>query len=334
MRLLRPLLGVTLLVGLISLVDPHILLATLQRTDLMLFGVALLLAIIANFICAYRWKLVAKELGIFATYRFMLCAYAQGISVNSVLPGGVIGGDAWRSVAISEKAPEGSKHLGVLSVFLDRVSGLWGLTWLSLLAGLLSVLVTFVGSESGVAPTGATSPEIARWFESPLAQVYLCALLLIALAPLLGRLIYTRWLYWLDFDHHRRSSGRWLMAMIQIINAQPVLTQTLLLSVVTQALTATAFWLCLASVGIHGAWLLFTTLCGGVFLSAVLPAAFGGFGAREVGAVAFITPFGFDIEGVIAGSILFGFTATIQGVLGLWFWLGSRRNSRTPGVMP
>ena len=102
MRFVRPLLGLALLAGLLSLTDPQALLATFKQTDLKLFGAALVLAIVANLSCVYRWQLIAGELGISAPYGFLLSAYAQGMSANSGLPGGIVGGDAWRSQALLE----------------------------------------------------------------------------------------------------------------------------------------------------------------------------------------------------------------------------------------
>jgi uncharacterized membrane protein YbhN (UPF0104 family) len=313
MRFVKPLLGLALLGGLVSLTDVRVLIDHFQKADLTLFGAALLLAIVANLICVKRWQLVAKDLGLSAPYGFLVSAYAQGISANSVLPGGIVGGDAWRSLAIAKQAAGGSNTQGVLSVLLDRVSGFWGLTWLSLTAGLVAV---FIGQSTGGANQG--------WFDSALGQIYLLALLAIALAPLVGRLVHMSWLKHLEADHHGDGIGKGLQAVIQVINALPILRRTLVLSVVVQILSVTVLWLCLASVGMQVSWWLLTALCGGVFLSGILPAALGGFGARELGAVAFMTPFGFSKEGVLAGSVLFGLTATIQGLLGLWFWFRSK----------
>ncbi len=322
MRFVRPLLGLALLAGLLSLTDPKALLAAFKQTDLRLFGVALVLGIVANLICVYRWQLIARELGISAPYRFLLSAYAQGISANSVLPGGIVGGDAWRSLAIAKKASDGSKHQGVLSVLLDRVSGFWGLTWLSLSAGVVVILMsTPPGRVSQAEPSSVGSMQ---WFDSTLGQAYLLSLLAIALAPMLGRLLHMGWLHRFGVEHHRQRFGKWILAIIQVINALAVLKKTLVVSILIQVMTGTAFWLCLQSVGIGTPWWLLTALCGGIFLSGILPAALGGFGARELGAVAFITPFGFAKEGVLAGSVLFGLTATIQGVMGLWFWFKAR----------
>ncbi|MEY4724800.1 MAG: hypothetical protein RL043_949 [Pseudomonadota bacterium] len=324
MRFLRPLLGLALLAGLLSLTDLQALLATFKQTDLKLFGAALVLAIVANLICVYRWQLIARELDISAPYGFLLSAYAQGISANSVLPGGIVGGDAWRSLAIAKKAGEGSKHQGVLSVLLDRVSGFWGLTWLSLSAGVVAILISGTDRPAAQAEAGGVGGGSLQWFDSTLGQAYLLALMAIALAPTLGRLLHMGWLHRFEVEHHRQRLGKWVMSFIQIINALSILKKTVLISVAVQVVGATTFWLCLRSVGVDTPWWLLTALCGGVFLSGILPAALGGFGARELGAVAFITPFGFAKEGVLAGSVLFGLTATIQGVMGLWFWFKAR----------
>lgn len=314
MRFLKPLLGLALLAGLVSLTDTTALTATFLQADLKLFGLALALAIAATLICVHRWRVVCEQLGINAGYRYLLSAYAQGISANSVLPGGIVGGDAWRSLAIAKLADEGKKHQSVLTVLLDRVSGFWGLTWLSLGAGL----VAFLASTRG---TGAAAPAERGWFDSALGQAYLLALLLIGVAPVVGRLIHLGWLKRYEAAH----DSKWLHLIIQVVNAFPVLMRTSAHSFVVQVMTVSAFWLCLSSVGVSLSWWLLAALCGGVFLSGILPAALGGFGARELGAIAFITPFGYSKEGVLAGSMLFGLTATIQGLLGLWFWFQTKR---------
>jgi uncharacterized protein (TIRG00374 family) len=314
MRFLKPLLGAALLVGLVSLTDTTALITTFLQADLTFFGSALALAIAANLICVHRWQVVCKELGIRASYPYLLSAYAQGISANSVLPGGIVGGDAWRSLTLAKLADEGKKHQGVLTVLLDRVSGFWGLTWLSLGAGLVALMAS-TPSMSTTAPTENV------WFDSAPGQVYLLALMLISVAPIFGRFIHLSWLKRYEAAHH----NKWLRVIIQVVNAFPVLMRTLTHSLVVQVITVSAFWLCLASVGVSLSWWLLAALCGGVFLSGILPVALGGFGARELGAIAFITPFGHTKEGVLAGSVLFGLTATIQGLLGLWFWFRTKR---------
>jgi uncharacterized protein (TIRG00374 family) len=294
MRFLKPLLGLALLLGLVSLTDTTALTATFLQADLKLFVLALVLAIAANLVCVHRWEVVCQQLGIRASYPYLLGAYAQGVSANSVLPGGIVGGDAWRSLAIAKQADQGQKHQSVLTVLLDRVSGFWGLTWLSLAAGLVAFLTSAPSMDS-------TVPTEQVWFDSTLGRAYLLALLLIGVAPVVGRLIHLGWLKHFEATHH----NKWSQMIIQVVNAFPVLLHTLTHSLVVQVITVSAFWLCLASVGVSLSWSLLAALCGGVFLSGILPAALGGFGARELGAIALITPFGYAKEGVLAGSVLF-----------------------------
>ena len=327
MRLIKPLLGLALLVGLVSLTNVESLLKQFLGADLLLFTGALALAVVANVLCAWRWQKVIKLLGRSTPFNRLLSAYAQGISVNAVLPGGIVGGDAWRSLLVSQllQAPErqespelgsskgASPHfapLAVQSVLLDRVAGFWALVFLSLLAGVVAL------------PTASlTVGPNDHWTNGTASPSYLWVLALIFAAPFVGRLVYQRWL------HQTAGNGikSWSQSAREVINALPILITSLPLSMIAQVVTATAFWLCLASVGVAVPWLLLTSLCAGVFLSGILPASIGGFGARELGAVAFITPFGFPTEGVLAGSILFGLTVTIQGFWGLWFWFEGQR---------
>ena len=58
----------------------------------------------------------------------------------------------------------------------------------------------------------------------------------------------------------------------------------------------------------------------GILFASVVPAAIGGFGPREIGTAAILSPFGFSSEVLVAGSILFGLTATVQGALSLLFF--------------
>ena len=327
MRLIKPLLGLALLVGLVSLTNIELLLEQFLGADLLSFACALALAVLANVLCTWRWQRVIKLLGRSSSFKLLLSAYAQGISVNAVLPGGIVGGDAWRSLIVSrllqaherqESAGPGpsegeSPHfapLAVQSVLLDRIAGFWALVCLSLLAGVVALPMA-----------GLAVSANDHWINDSAGRGYLWVLALIFAAPFVGRLVYRRWLHQTAVTQIKS----WSESARAVINALPILVASLPVSVIAQVLTVTAFWLCLASVGVAVSWLLLTSLCAGVFLSGILPASIGGFGARELGAVAFITPFGFPTEGVLAGSVLFGLTATIQGFGGLWFWFEGRR---------
>jgi uncharacterized protein (TIRG00374 family) len=312
MRFLKPLLGTAVLVGLLSFTDTDLLISQFQKTNLSLFGLALILAVTANIMCAWRWQIIASQLGISAPFFRFLSLYAQGICANSVLPGGIVGGDALRSLAISEYTKTNAKHDGVLSVLLDRVSGFWGLAWLSLFSGL----VFFI--------TGRQVSEPSGWLDTSYVRGYLLALIVIATTPMIGRLMHLVWIK----RYESRDRHFILQLLIKIINGLPVLLRTLPHSFVIQLVTASSFWLCLLSVQVDIPFWLLVAMSGGIFLSGALPASLGGFGARELGALSLLAPFGFSKEGVFAASLLFGLISTIQGLFGLLFWLHTRGNRR------
>jgi uncharacterized membrane protein YbhN (UPF0104 family) len=117
---------------------------------------------------------------------------------------------------------------------------------------------------------------------------------------------------------------------LELSVATPMLKETVALSVAVQLLTSLAFWCCMQAVGLPVPFALIVALSGGIFIVGILPAAIGGFGARELGALALITPFGYAKELVMASSILFGLTVTVQGLLGLYFWLRDHNQIKAP----
>ena len=100
-----------------------------------------------------------------------------------------------------------------------------------------------------------------------------------------------------------------------------VFFRTLGLSLAVQVLALLAFWLCFKSLGHTIPIFLCVTVCAGIFIAAVIPAAVGGFGARELGAVAFMMPLGISAEVSFTASVLYGLMATIQGVTSLYWWI-------------
>ncbi|MBU3694036.1 MAG: hypothetical protein FGM40_04320 [Rhodocyclaceae bacterium] len=96
------------------------------------FGLGLAAAILANLLSALRWRRIAADLGCVRPTDGFLVRYAQGVSLNTVLPGATLGGDAWRSAWLT--APGFPLARAALTVLLDRVTGLWMLALLALLA--------------------------------------------------------------------------------------------------------------------------------------------------------------------------------------------------------
>ena len=320
-RLFKPTLGVLLLVALFHSIGWAEVGQSLLKTQLGWLGAALFFALLANLVCVLRWKTIADRLGLSAPFTRLGSLYFQGIFANSILPGGIVGGDVWRSMGLAQTAckeatPE-RQSLAAGTVFLDRAAGFWGLALMSLLAlGALAVQW-----QAGRASADTNMLSNATLFGAMgYAQTLAALLVLPWLAAGVGAPLISKF---------AAQTGRWqskVEVMLQLARATPLLVRTLPQTAISQALGIGALACALQAVGLEVPILIVAAVSCGIFLFGALPAAIGGFGARELGAVAFLSPLGYDEAGVVAGSILFGLTATIQGLGGLLAWLQSRKS--------
>ena len=131
-RFLKPALGLGLVALLLSQLQPGELLATLKSTDWQLALLGLALACLANLACSLRWRKIVVQMGQPLKKDSALQLYFQGITANTVLPGGIIGGDIWRVLGLARMGM--SKTSATQSVVLDRVIGFWALSALALAA--------------------------------------------------------------------------------------------------------------------------------------------------------------------------------------------------------
>ena len=284
--------GLILLVGLLASLDTEALLQQLVSAQLGWFLLGLIAAITANLLCSLRWQRIARacELGLATPWTQWAKLYFQGISINSVLPGGIVGGDVWRASQFKPFKVSGQ------AVFFERLAGLWGLFFISLGLGLTGLLLS----------TGVNESFAARGLPIPwvFTTLYTVGLGFACLAPI---------------------AAPWLLPrkLGDALNLK-LLTHGLGLSLVSQGLTVVAFWACLKSAGLDLPFWLVGWLGSLIFLSALVPASLGGFGARELGVTLILGSLSMAPEAAAAGSILFGLTATFQGLIGLVFWLTDR----------
>lgn len=137
-RLLRPLLGLALLVGLVIWLEPAVVLAEVQRLSPGWALLALALTLPPLALSAWRWRLTARLLGLSLGIRRALAEYALALFLNQVLPGGVAGdatrawrhartsgrrGGAWRAVIIERAS--GQLAMALLCVVVLVASPLW-----------------------------------------------------------------------------------------------------------------------------------------------------------------------------------------------------------------
>lgn len=250
--------------------------ATLANVQWIWFIAATLVLALGQVFSAYRWHQISDLLGIDIPFRSALKVYVQGITMNTVLPGGIVTGDAWRTLHLTKR---GDKKTALTSVLLDRFSGFWALGLLSLIATALSTILNSIG---------ATIDHRLLWG-------YTLGLIAIIASPVvLSRLFKDAW---------------------------KVLYRTTLVSLVVQLLSIASFALCLNAVGGNLPVIVTAAACAGIFISAIIPASVGGFGARELGAVAFLSPLGLSPELGFTASFLFGLAGTCIGAIGIVGWM-------------
>lgn len=285
-QLAKPALGLGLVALLLSQLQPAELLATLKSTDWQWALLGLVFACLANLACGLRWRKIVVQMGQPLGKGRALHLYFQGITANTVLPGGIIGGDIWRVLGLTKMGL--SKTSATQSVVLDRAIGFWALSALALAAFCARLIL-------GDRP----------WVQAPqaLMAVYLLALLALSLAPAL--------LWWMK--------AKWVRGMFVPAG----------ISVGSQLLTITAFLCCLTAVRAEFSSLAVAILCAGIFLGAVVPASIGGFGSRELASVFFLAGLGIQPEAAFLASVLFGLTATAQGLLALPSWLTRERREES-----
>jgi uncharacterized membrane protein YbhN (UPF0104 family) len=302
------------------LVGPERLRAQLAQIDRRWFGAALLAAVLAQGFSVARWGSIARVFGLRVRTGALAVAYAQGMTINVLLPGATLGGDALRSLRL--QALGNPLGVSALTVLLDRLSGLWVLCLLSLLTGAGWLIALVLGAPLPALPLPADLGRagVASGFAAYLGGLaLLCAIpwlpLRLRSAPATGPAtvaagqaaavpaglatrIWTRIVQWHDLARAQRAA----------------LGRTLWLSLVVQVLCAAALWLCALAAGGRCAYWQVQALAAPVFIAGALPLSYGGFGAREITALAIFPLVGLPADLGLTASALYGILAVVLGL--------------------
>lgn len=280
-----------LLAAVVWYVDPGALARRLADVHWRWFALALGVAIAANAASAWRWAAIARALDLEAPTGRLMLMYARGVTTNVLLPGATLSGDLLRSYQL---AGLGNPFLrSALSVFLDRLSGLWVLCVLSLLAVPVAAVLR------------QNLPERTEW--------YVLLLLVLIVAPLLPWP--TAPLRRLPFAPLARIGERLDAVHERIRSAGPALTRSAWMSVAVQVLSAATLWVCALAVGLQLPYWTVLAAAAPIFILAALPVGVAGFGTRELAAVVVLGTLGVSPEQATAASLLYGLCAVAQGVL-------------------
>jgi hypothetical protein len=121
-------LGVAVVAALLWHYDARPVFRILSRERPECFAAAVAIYLGGQFLCAYRWQLLAEMLKVYATFWEFVAYTFLGMFTNLFVPG-LLGGDAARAIYLGR--PRNRLGEAVASVVVDRAVGLVGLFWLA-----------------------------------------------------------------------------------------------------------------------------------------------------------------------------------------------------------
>ena len=204
-----------------------------------------------------------------------MASYFRGMTMNVLLPGATVSGDLLRGYELSRL---GNPLLrSGLSVLLDRLSGLWVLCAMSLVALLVALALGMLAFDStiGVYIAGLVVGLALPWAPVPIEK----------------------------WEKTRREA---------LASGGPVFS-SIWLSVLVQVFSAAALWLFGWAAGLQLTYAVMFAAAAPIFVMGALPLGWGGFGAREAAAVVVLGAIGVPADQATAAALLYGISAVLQG---------------------
>jgi glycosyltransferase 2 family protein len=270
----------------------------LRNVDAGALAAATGLAVLTTVCCAWRWRIVARGLGVDLPLGSAVAAYYRSLFLNVTLPGGVVG-DVHRG--ISHGRDEGDVGRGLRAVAWERTAG-----------QAIQVMLTVVVLLIAPSPVHAAMPFVALALVVAALGVALAARAWPAAGP-------SRW------ARLRSGAGRDLRDALLARRAWPTIALT---STVVVAGHAATFLIAAETAGVSAPLSRMLPLALLVLIGAALPNV-GGWGPREG-----ITAWAFAAAGLgasqgVATAVAYGvmvFVATLPGavVLVVAWWRRTR----------
>lgn len=314
-KIIRLVFSIALLFFLFSLLNVELLIEVIKSVDKLVYSIAILVCVLANLLCSFRWGSFSIANQMAVPRKFFVLFYFESIAANCILPGGILGGDMWRTARIikehkknsisHDSIGENTKNkllkLSVSSVFIDRIHGFWSLCFIGLICYLLIFFSTF-----------ENSIEISQLKKDSSIEknFYLIILLSVSSLPLFINYIY---LFFGKYISNNFFYKQYFNFEIKNLWLESKRIKTVLISLTSQVFFGVVFWICMFCIGININIFFVLLVVPGIFLFASLPIAIAGFGPREAGSLIFLMPIGINAEQIFISSVLFGLTSTIIG---------------------
>jgi glycosyltransferase 2 family protein len=267
----RGLIAVTLCAILIRSLDLSLLIGKFNRLDSSWLGACLITPFLGIGLSAVRWQIALAILGIRRPLRELLLRYWTGAFYNTVLPG-TIGGDVIRIGGLTRSGVPIAQSS--LSVFADRVIGLWA----SMLLGLVSSLW-------------------ASWL--PHAQALRWVFGMIVLGGVLSFLLLPSLATYVPARLHRH------VMLTRSLRARK-LGEIVLVACVFQFLVIVQFYAAVQALQAPISLLACAVYAPAVVLATMLPLSLNGIGVREGALIVLLAGLGISIEtATVVGLLIF-----------------------------
>lgn len=263
---------------------------TIGDADFVPLATAFIIFILAQIISAQRFVYAMRTLRRFVPLNLSIKVHFIGLWFNQLLPSGV-GGDIFKVILMKNHVGLSRATRGAL---LDRISGL-----VMLMLSILVLLPVYQVVYDNTAMTLTLSITVLVFFVLFFLTVYLS-----------GNRVLRRKL--------PRPFGHVLILLRDIsrFKALKPLSQQFWTSLVVHMNGIIAYTLIGVSLGVHINYINYFLLVPLLFLVALLPISFAGWGVRETGAIALFSLAGLQPEQAFSMSVIFGIMLIISGIPG------------------
>ncbi len=293
---IRLIVSVLVLAALFTQVSIQDVVDNLRRVPLAFVLFAWFYYALCQWISAYRWQLLLRAKDVRVSLSELFSFYMIGMFVNNFMPGS-IGGDIVKSYYLFKRTRK--LEITVVSVFLERFTGLLGLCFLAL--GALAIGYRYLHSPMVVASV-IGSAVILVLIVLMLWQLPKLA----ARIPIVSRLVPKRII---------ASAGELYAALSSYRHHAPTIFVAIGISTILQLMFAAYYAIASIAMGIPIDLIYFLLFLPAVTLVSLIPLSLGGLGIRETAMVVLFGAAGIARADVVAVSLTIHIINTL---LSLW----------------
>lgn len=295
---LKILVSLALLVAMFVLAGPQSIIESISAAKPIFLLSAFVLMLLSTLVASYRWFTVMQALEFRGSLSFYIKSYFKGVFFNQLLPSS-IGGDAVRVLNVASLGYE--KRYAFVGVLVDRGLGIVGIFIVNLIFN--NTLSNFL-------------PEDLYHILNVISILGISGFILFALLHKIIILTKSKWLMILSVPS--KALADVLRTPLRCI-AQFFLTFTV------HILTFAGTYMIALALGVNITVEVFMIIMPPIVLLTIIPISLAGWGIREGAMVGFLSFADVSKSMAVAISVLYGLSYVLQGVVGLYFQIKSKK---------